>query len=96
MAKDISSNPGSLRSRAKDFTTAEGDIGDVISDMDRLIENLESEWKGAASEGFATQYARLKPSFTEMKDLVGDISDQLRDSADAIEELDNTISSKFK
>lgn len=87
--------PDQMRSRAAEYTVEAENIGQVISTMDKLINELQSEWEGAASESFATQYQDLKPSFQKMQELVETISSQLTQTAAAMEEMDENISKSF-
>ena len=64
--------------------------------MKNLINILQGEWEGVASESFAAQFESLQPSFNQMDQLILDISKQCDDVADATQALDEEIASKFK
>jgi len=67
----------------------------VIDRMQSIIDELQTEWEGAASQAFAQQFDGLKPSFNEMKELIDKIGTQLDQTATAVEDLDNEIAGKF-
>jgi len=81
--------------RAKDYNTEADIIGQVISKMDSLISQLQTEWEGAASRSFADQYQELKPSFQKMQSLTETIASQLQQTGNAMEEMDKEIAGKF-
>lgn len=81
--------------RSREYQNEADNIQQVIDKMTSLIDALQSEWEGAASESFANQFEELKPSFINMRELVETISHQLSQTADAMEQMDNDIASKF-
>ena len=56
---------------------------------------MQTEWEGQASQKFAEQFESLKPSLNDMKQLIDDIGGQLDATANAVEQLDQDIASKF-
>jgi len=68
----------------------------MISTLDTLLENLQSEWEGSASEAYAEKYAELKPGFEAAENLLGEIAAALNSVADAMEEMDTTIADQFR
>lgn len=96
MSGQIRMSPQQMRVRAKEFRTEGENIQNTITKMQKLIDTLQGEWEGEASKQFAQQFATLKPSFTKMKQLVDDIGKQLDGTANATEQLDRDIASKFK
>ncbi|SFD10988.1 WXG100 family type VII secretion target [Clostridium uliginosum] len=95
MANQIRISPEQMRSRSGEYKREAENIGQVIGNMDKLINELQNEWEGAASQSFATQYQDLKPSFQKMQELVDTISTQLTQTAAAMEEMDDNISKSF-
>lgn len=99
---DFMSNQGQIRikpeqmfNRSKEYSTEAENIGHVISKMDSLISELQSEWEGAASQSFANQYHELKPSFQKMQQLTETIALQLQQTGNAMEQMDKEIAGKF-
>jgi WXG100 family type VII secretion target len=95
MAGQIRMTPEQMRQRAGEFRV-EGDNTELVIDkMQRLIDTLRSEWEGVAAQRFDEQFQELKPSFQKMRELITDISTQLDQTANAVEQLDQDIASKF-
>jgi len=95
MSNQIRITPAQMLTRSKEYQTEADNIGQVISKMDNLINELQNEWEGAASQSFANQYQELKPSFQKMQELVETISTQLQQTGNAMEQMDSDIASKF-
>ena len=95
MANQIRISPEQMMMRSREYQTEADNIQEVIDKMTSLLDALQSEWEGAASESFANQFEELKPSFLNMKELVETISHQLSQTAEAMEQIDNDIASKF-
>jgi uncharacterized protein yukE len=96
MANQIRMTPDSMRARAGEYQHQSEIVGDVITTMDNLLEQLQSEWEGAASEAYAEKYEELKPGFISMQDLIADICNALNKTADAVEQTDSDIASQFR
>lgn len=95
MAGQIRITPEAMHGRATEFRGAQEDFEQTVGKMERLIDTLRGEWEGQASERFASQFESLKPSFTQMSQLISDIAKQCDDVADATQALDEEIASKF-
>ena len=96
MAGQIRMTPETMRSRAGEVRSQGETFQDVINKMQNLINELQAEWEGQASQQFAAQFDSLKPSFNETKQLIDDIGQQLDQTANAVEQLDQEIAGKFK
>ena len=64
--------------------------------MRNLINILQGEWEGAASESFVAQFESLQPLFNQIYQLIPDIAKQCDDVGDATQVLDEEIARKFK
>ncbi|MCL1788603.1 MAG: WXG100 family type VII secretion target [Defluviitaleaceae bacterium] len=95
MAGQIRMTPEQMRGRASDVRTQGENFQDVINRMQNIINELQTEWEGAASRSFEAQFTRLKPSFNEMRQLIDDIGTQLDATANAVEQLDQDIAARF-
>ncbi|MDR2570207.1 MAG: WXG100 family type VII secretion target [Oscillospiraceae bacterium] len=96
MAGQIRMTPEDMRSRASDVDGQRQAFGDVVTRMDGVLNQLEAEWDGAASRKFREQFEELKrTSFQNMTRLLEDLGTQLRQTAQAVEDLDNEIASKL-
>lgn len=63
----------------------------IINKMDTLLKNLQGEWEGNASEVYAARFAELRPGFVKAKELIDEISQALKSTAQIVEETDNNI-----
>ena len=95
MAGQIRITPDQMRTRAGEFRTEGNNFEECITKMRNLIGTLQEEWEGQASQGFATQFEKLEPSFKEVRQLIEDIGGQLDATAAAVEQLDQEIANKF-
>lgn len=67
-----------------------------ISKMDSLLQQLQSEWEGSASESYAARYQELKPGFMKAEELIREIAQALDSTARIVEETDSDIANQFK
>jgi WXG100 family type VII secretion target len=88
--------PEQMRGRAKEVHVQRDTFEGVISKMTNVINELQTEWEGQASRSFYDQFERLRPAFNDMRQLIYDIGTQLDGSANAVEQLDRDIASRFK
>ena len=89
-------SPDTMRQRAGEVRNQGDNVEQAISYLRRLIvDELPSEWEGAASRAFADQFLRLEPAFKEMREIVYQVGTQLDQTANATESLDAEIASKF-
>ncbi len=92
----IRMSPDQMRSRAGEYRAEAEKVSDVITKMDNLVESLLGEWEGAASEGFASRYAELKPGFQQAENLIREIAGALDSSANIVENADSDIAGQFR
>ena len=95
MSDQIRISPERMLERSREYQTEADNIQTVIEKMTSLINELQTEWEGAASRSFAEQFNELKPSFINMHDLVVTISRQLNQTGQAMQKMDEEISKKF-
>lgn len=88
--------PEQMRGRASEYRVEAGNVEGVISKMDTLLSNLQSEWEGASSESYAARYQELRPSFVKAQDLINEIATALDATANSIEELDTSIAGQWR
>ena len=55
MANQIRMTPDVMRQRANEYRTQGEAVNEVISKMDQLLGQLQSEWEGNASEAYAAR-----------------------------------------
>jgi len=89
-------SPDEMRGRAGEYRTEGQKLEDIITTMDTLLNNLQGEWEGSASDSYAERYAELKPGFTQARTLVEEIAVALENVANTMEETDTSIASGFR
>ena len=96
MASQIRMTPDMMRQRANEYRTEAETVNGVIGKMDRLLQQLQSEWEGAASESYAARYQELKPGFMKAEELIREIAQALDSTAKIVEETDTNIANQFR
>ncbi len=96
MSNQIRMTPETMRQRAGQYKTEAGKVHEVITKMDGLLSQLQSEWEGAASRSYADRYAQLKPGFQKAEQLIIEISEALTKTAQIVEETDSNIANQFR
>ena len=96
MANQIRMTPDTMRTRAGDYGKEAEVLNGVIKKMDTLLQQLQSEWEGSASESYAQKYAELKPGFLKAEQLIRDIQTALNKTAEIVEKTDSDIASQFR
>ena len=85
-----------MRTRANEYRNEADSVNGVITKMDALLQALQSEWEGAASESYAARYQELKPGFMKAEELIREIAQSLDATANIVEETDSNIANQFQ
>ena len=96
MANQIRITPDQMRERANQYRAEADTVNGVINKMDSLLQELQSEWEGAASESYAARYQELKPGFMKAEELIREIAAALDSTAKIVEETDTSIANQFR
>ncbi len=88
-------SPDQMRERAGQYRTEADTVNGVISKMDSLLQQLQSEWEGASSESYSARYQELKPGFVKAEELIREIAAALDSTAKIIEETDKEIAGTY-
>lgn len=96
MANQIRITPDQMRERANQYRTEADTVNGVINKMDSLLQQLQSEWEGSASESYAARYQELKPGFMKAEELIREIAAALDSTAKIVEETDSEIANQFR
>ena len=88
--------PDQMRARAGEYTTEANKVQETIAKMDTLLQQLQSEWEGAAANAYAQRFSELRPGFVKAKDLIDEISAALKQTAQIVEQTDQNIANQFK
>lgn len=95
MAGQIRLTPEDMRTRSNEYTQQSETFQEVITRMQQLLDQLQSEWEGASSQAFEQRFNDLKPSFQATKELIDEIAANLMSTANSLEQLDADIASKI-
>ena len=96
MANQIRITPDQMRERATQYRTEADKVNAVITQMDSLLQQLQGEWEGSASESYAARYQELKPGFMKAEELIREIATALDSTAKIVEDTDASIASQFR
>jgi WXG100 family type VII secretion target len=92
----IRMTPETMRTRAGEYTAQAEALQGIINKMDSLLNNLQSEWEGEASQAYAARFTELRPGFVKAKDLIDEISAALKSTANIVEQTDQNIANQFR
>ncbi len=85
-------DPEVMRTRAGQFRSEAERIQEVISNMDNLLSNLQSEWEGNASQSYAARYtSEFKPNLQGAQEMVVEIASALDKVAQNMQEQDQVL-----
>lgn len=87
--------PEQMNARATEVRGQRDAFEGVVTRMGNIINELLTEWEGAASASYDQQFRDLQPSFNSMKNLLDDMAMQLDKAAEAVKSLDEEIASKI-
>ncbi|BAR07443.1 Virulence factor esxA [Scardovia inopinata] len=96
MAGQIRITPDQMRSRAGEYRGEANKVQEVISKMDSLLNQLQSEWEGQSSQAYSQRFAELRPGFVKAEDLINEIARSLDTTAQSLESTDQSIASQFR
>ena len=96
MAGQIRISPDQMRGRASEYRGQADAVNDVITKMDNLLKNLQTEWEGDASAAYDEKYNQLRPGFVSAVNLINDIAQSLDSTAQSLEETDAAIAGQFR
>ena len=95
MAGQIKMTPEEVRESAKQYRQQAEVVDGVITKMETLLAQLQSQWEGSGSQSYAARYADLKPSFTRAVELINEVATALDGAANAIERGDMEAARQF-
>lgn len=96
MANQIRMSPETMRGRANEYRREADTVNGVIQKMDTLLQQLQSEFEGSASEAYAVRYRDLRTGFVRAEELIREIAQSLDSTARIMEETDSNIASQFR
>ena len=96
MPSQIRITPDQMRSRATQYRSEADTVNEVIRNMDSLLNQLQDEWEGAASQSYAARYEEIKPDFIKVEELIREIATALDSIANKVEQTDMDIANQFR
>lgn len=95
MAGQIRVTPETLRDQAKTYSQSSEEVAQMISRLDSLNSQIDSEWDGAAFDKYMEQYSEMKPKITDFQNLLEQVYQQLMGAAQTLEDTDQQLSQGF-
>ena len=97
MADVIRMTPQELRDAANAIEKDKGDILDLLSQMKSKVDEVASNWEGAAQSAFVQTFETLYNQIsTELPEVVNNIESMMNNSADALEYADEQLASSLR
>ncbi|KGX91109.1 hypothetical protein N781_05280 [Pontibacillus halophilus JSM 076056 = DSM 19796] len=96
MAGNIRLTPEELVSMSGRYSNEAGQVGEQISRLDSMIQELEGIWEGESSRAFGEQYQSLRPSVIQIQQLLEDVAAQLTNTARALEDADTQVANQIR
>lgn len=96
MSGQIRMKPETMRQRSRQANQYAQNMESLIKSMDQLLTTLKAEWEGDAMAGYEDRYNKVRPSFTNAKDLLDEVSHNLNETARIVEETDKNIAAQFR
>lgn len=88
--------PDMMRQRANEYRNEATRMDQSVKKLNTLLIQLQSEWDGKSATAFQSQYESLKPGLIQTVQLIETIAQQLNQTANSIEALDNEIAAKLR
>ncbi len=96
MANQIRMTPETMRTRAGQTDKQAENMQNLRTAMDNLLTTLKEEWEGDAMRGYEDRYNKIKPVLKNANDLLQEIANNLRATANIVEETDKRIASQYR
>ncbi|MCL2136352.1 MAG: WXG100 family type VII secretion target [Coriobacteriia bacterium] len=89
---DIVMSPELMQQRSKEYAEEAAKLTEIISNMDKIKKQLESEWQGQSRIKFIAVVDEITPSFVKARDLIVDMNKAVDNIKNTMVEVDNAIS----
>ena len=87
--------PQTMRTRAKQYRDERDRVNNVIKTMDSLLETLQQEWEGEATQAYVRRFGEVRPAFVDAAKLIDEINIALENTAKTLEQTDQAIANTF-
>lgn len=95
MAGVIRLNAEGLTSSSTQLKGKGNELESWIGEVQRIIDSLPESWEGDAAVAYAEQFASLRPSLDQTRELIETIAVQIDQTLAAAQELDANIASQL-
>lgn len=96
MANSIKMTPEQMEQKINEYKNEGEKVQEVINAMDKLLQQLQEEWEGQASQAYAAKFGELRPGFVKAQELIMEIASALTAAKRTIMETDSSIASSFR
>lgn len=96
MADMIKMTPSQMRQYASQYQNGSQTIDDLLNQLTSLQSQIEADWQGSGFEHFDNEFRELVPKIRQFSQLLNEINQKLNQSAQAMEDTDNQIASRFE
>ena len=93
MVSRITISPEQVRSVASQFKTKSQESISMSQQLDSSVKNIQSQWEGAASQRFYTDFETWKQQMQKHAELLNNIGLELDRVANTIEQTDQQLAS---
>lgn len=79
-----------LRGAANEFSTTNGQVQSITSEMNSLVNGLSGVWTGEAAEAFKAKFNQLNDDMTRIHKMIDEHSKDLMEMATVYDEAEKT------
>jgi len=91
----IQITPTMLRTRATEIRQRKTEHDQAMTQLGNLVNSLNAEWKGVASDAFVQQFNAMRTRFTQFSQRLETMARQLDDTANRLEQADQQSRSQI-
>lgn len=91
----IKMTPTQMNTYANKYSSSARNIEQLLSSLKSLQNTIRSEWSGQGFQQFDAEFGRLSQQTGKFAQLLDDISNRLKKSAQVMSETDRQIGSQF-
>ena len=81
--------PESLRGKAQNVRQKKQAHDSAMNELKSLVNSLNAEWKGLASDSFVQQFGAMQTKFTQFSQTLETLAKKMDDTAQQLEQADN-------
>lgn len=92
---NIKVTPETLNEQGEALVGYAGDLEDILSEIDKKINEIIDGWEGLAQGAYYDMYTSLKTSLDEFPQLVNSLGESTMSSAKEFDSVDSNLQSEF-